>query len=338
MSYWQKRAEQRLLGAEKMTEAVIRNNVKVYNQALNDVQRQIDGIYEVFGTRTGINYAELKGLMSQKETESFYLEMENRINMIVDDKFKSRLLARQDMRAYKTRISRLEALKEEIYIRTKEVGARESLNATNHLTRTTNETFNRTMFDTQQQIGQGFNFNGISDTRMNELLRTRWSGLNYSDRIWKNTTALSNKLNSTITRGFLAGKPQQVMIKEIRGVFDVSKYNATRLIRTETNYFANQGELLSYEESGIEKYEYLATLDSRTSDICQELDGKKFKVSEANVGVNYPPMHANCRSTTVTPIKDTQGLKRRARDREGESIKVPMNMSYKEWKEKYGDT
>jgi uncharacterized protein with gpF-like domain len=39
-------------------------------------------------------------------------------------------------------------------------------------------------------------------------------------------------------------------------------------------------------------------LDSRTSEICRELNGKRFKLSEAEVGVNYPPMHPNCRSTT----------------------------------------
>ncbi|MDZ5017221.1 phage head morphogenesis protein, partial [Clostridium perfringens] len=53
----------------------------------------------------------------------------------------------------------------------------------------------------------------------------------------------------------------------------------------------------------IEEYEYSATLDLRTSDICSELDNKPFKVKNAIVGVNYPPMHANCRSTTIPVVR-----------------------------------
>ena len=51
------------------------------------------------------------------------------------------------------------------------------------------------------------------------------------------------------------------------------------------------------------KYQYVATLDSRTSAICQRLDGQMF---EYNKGV-LPPQHFNCRSTTV-PVVDFDGI------------------------------
>ena len=82
-------------------------------------------------------------------------------------------------------------------------------------------------------------------------------------------------------------------------------------------------------------YVFVATLDNRTSQICQELDGKKFKLSEAEEGVNYPPMHPYCRSTVRAYISDDveKDLKRRARDENGKNTVVD-NMSYSEWANK----
>ena len=69
-------------------------------------------------------------------------------------------------------------------------------------------------------------------------------------------------------------------------------YQAERLVRTETNYAMNQGHLEGYKASEVVgEYEILAFLDSRTSKICNEMDGKRFKLTEAQVGVNYPPFH-----------------------------------------------
>lgn len=82
-------------------------------------------------------------------------------------------------------------------------------------------------------------------------------------------------------------------------------YNdARRLIRTETNYVSNQAELESYRSAGVKEYTFTAVLDKRTSEICRELDGKRFPVDRAKVGVNLPPMHPYCRSTTIAVIEN----------------------------------
>jgi SPP1 gp7 family putative phage head morphogenesis protein len=111
---------------------------------------------------------------------------------------------------------------------------------------------------------------------------------------------------------------------------------AERLIRTETTNTYSQSTLQMYNKSGIVKeYRYLATLDNRTSTICQDLDGKVFKIDNAITGLNYPPMHPNCRSTTVS-IFDDEVFERRARDANGKTYTVPSNMTYHEWKKQYG--
>ena len=80
------------------------------------------------------------------------------------------------------------------------------------------------------------------------------------------------------------------------------------IVRTSVNQVQNQASQAVYAANSkvAPKYEYVATLDSRTSPICKRLDGRKF---EYNKGPT-PPQHFNCRSTTV-PVVDYEGLKKR---------------------------
>lgn len=69
------------------------------------------------------------------------------------------------------------------------------------------------------------------------------------------------------------------------------------IARTETVRLANQGLKDLYAENKIEKYQYLAAIDERTSDICQSLNGQVFFTKDGIPGTNMPPMHPMCRST-----------------------------------------
>lgn len=330
---WAKRAEDRLTRAELMTEPVIRQTIRDYNKARNYLKSEIDTIYATYSGKAGINIGQVKQLMSRAESDEFRKSIEKRIINISDDKFKARLLARQDLKAYKSRITRLEALQEDIYIRMKELGSQEALRGSKHLNNVANETYNRTIYDLQRETGIGYSFGQLSDTQLEVLGKSRWSGLNYSDRVWGNTTLLSDKLSGTIVQGMTAGKSVNQMARDITNIFgEEARYNAIRLIRTETNFFANQVQLEAYKESEVSRYIYVATLDGRTSDICADLDGQSFDIKDAQEGVNYPPMHPNCRSTTIKDRQDLDKLERRAKDKDGNTIKIPANISYKEWK------
>lgn len=67
---------------------------------------------------------------------------------------------------------------------------------------------------------------------------------------------------------------------EIRQKFNVESFYAERLIRTETNHFENETEFIAYQEMGIDRYVFVATLDGRTSDICRSHDGQIYEMSE----------------------------------------------------------
>lgn len=140
------------------------------------------------------------------------------------------------------------------------------------------------------------------------------------------------KLGAAVASGQSLAKTS----RDIRERFNVGKYYADRLIRTETNYFAAAGEMESYKSMGIKQYQFLATLDKRTSQICRELDGKVFDVADAEPGLNIHPMHPNCRSTTTAYFgKEWEPDERIARNPlTGKNYKIG-NMNYAEWEKAF---
>lgn len=124
-----------------------------------------------------------------------------------------------------------------------------------------------------------------------------------------------NKLRSILKNGFRKNRTISQIEKDINQSIDLkdrlkfedgeSRITLTAsarpnmIARTETVRLANEGLKRLYLENQVEQYRYLAALDDRTSDICNELNGQVFNTKDGTPGVNMPPMHANCRSTIV---------------------------------------
>lgn len=139
--------------------------------------------------------------------------------------------------------------------------------------------------------------------------RSSWSetvwckdGLSGSQRVAKQMTRLQNYLERGMSDCVVRGASKEELTKTLIEKFDVGYSEASRLARTELTYIQNQATLDSYKKAGIKQYEYLAEMDGRTSDLCADLNGQRFDCAAAVVGVNYPPLHANCRSTVLAVI------------------------------------
>ena len=155
-------------------------------------------------------------------------------------------------------------------------------------------------------INKGTNiaFNSISQEKLLKIVNSTWIGrTNWSEKIWKDRVLLGKKLTKVLSIGMPQGFGMQKMARELSAVMGQTFYNSFRIIRTEASHIDGQVTLDRYKEVQKElgenvKYRYDAFLDSRTSSICRDLDNQIFDLDEAEVGVNYPPMHPNCRSTT----------------------------------------
>ena len=156
----------------------------------------------------------------------------------------------------------------------------------------------------------------MPETEIKRLRGLKWTGEAYSDRIWSNTGALASSVKDELLVSLMTGRSVRDTSQAIAERFEVGQNKARRLVRTESAFFHNQMELLSYEDAEITKYKFVAVLDRRTSEICQEHDNKVYDTDKAVPGVNYPPLHPWCRSTTIAHDDDIDysKLERRARN------------------------
>ncbi len=154
----------------------------------------------------------------------------------------------------------------------------------------------------------------------------------------------------TVRNGLLTGESTDKLARRLKGrlrfgqpgslrqmaqaggeVTAVANHQVMAMVRTSINQVANASSQQVYEanQDVTKRYRYVATLDSRTSAICQALDGQEFDYGKGPT----PPQHFNCRSTTV-PVIDYKGLgipppkpgKRRSSDG-----LVPANQTYGQW-------
>lgn len=311
---------------------------RAYEKAIEDIEEEIRKIYDKFKFDTRLSDAEIRGLLNSRVNKKELDKLREKLSTIEDPDIRKQALAKLNAPAYRARITRLEALKLNIYVEVKKLADIELKHSKSLYIDTIKRAYYQHIFDIQKGLGIGFNVSSIPTHVIEEILKNPWSGKNFSERIWKNTDIVADKVTEIMLSGFMSGKSIDKMSRELSEFADTSKYVAARLIRTELTYMANQGELQSYKELGIEKYIYVATLDDRTSEICRKLDRKVFEVEKAKVGENYPPMHPNCRSTTRAYLgPDTlKGIQRRARDpKTGKTYLIPADMSYEEWYQKH---
>lgn len=81
-------------------------------------------------------------------------------------------------------------------------------------------------------------------------------------------------------------------------------YATERLMRTELARVQTEVQKQSFQRNGFEMYEFIANGDC--CDICKEMDGKHFEVSEMMPGENAPPMHPNCRCSVAAWVDDEE--------------------------------
>ena len=333
-AYWARRAEGRRLDLLRDAERAADEIGRAYLEACRQLQDEADKIFRAFRRNGLLSEVAARRLLNQYPDASARELIKRALATMPDGPEKQAVLAQVNAPAYQYRIGRLEQLRRTIGERLGVVAQQELEVSTRSYVSTLQEAYYRHLYDVQRGAGLGFQVADFSPRRLREALAQAWSGRHYSARIWRNAEDLAQRLRGDLLAAALTGRSERDIAKQIEVDYQAGAYASRRLVRTESAYLAGQADQLAYEELMIDRYRYLATLDMRTSSLCQGLDGRQFARSQAKVGVNYPPMHPNCRSTTVAVIDDEalEGMTRRARDPDtGEVYEVPADMTYRQW-------
>lgn len=311
---------------------------KVYEEAKAYLDKQINKVFDKFQRDYGLSERDARHVLKNMKDQKDLNELRKVLEARPDDPNIQRLLADLDSPAYAYRMKRLERLSDDLDRMRESIYLSEKQGSDDFYSDLMKDSYYKATFDLQQQTGLAYSFSDLPETEIKRLQGLKWTGEGYSDRIWSNTGALASSVKDELLVSLMTGRSARDTAQVIAERFEVGKGKARRLVRTESAFFHNQMELLSYEDAEITKYKFVAVLDKRTSHICQQHDNKVYNTDEAVPGVNYPPLHPWCRSTTIAYDEDADysKLERRARNpKTGEVEYVPADMTYNEWYDKH---
>lgn len=332
--YWNDAALRREIAVQTGTNYTGEEILKLYDEALSDIDTEIQKIKINFQKRFGIDNETAEYFLTQAQQEDNLKTLIKSLEYAPDEQARQDILAyiRRDglsVRAYAARKERYEAVKAVIYARIKKVAVKEIEKLSERLQAVYKESYYGVIDDAAKQFDVGINFAILNENAINAAVSTKWHGKQFSQRIWDNTDRLATTAQNLVVKSFMSGEAWSKTAEKLSTAFQVEKYNATRLIHTESSHIHAMADLQAYEDIGAEEYRYLATLDYRTCERCQAWDNMVLPLSEAREGYNYPVLHPLCRCTTTIAV-DLKN--RRARDPlTGKNDIVDGSVTYQEW-------
>lgn len=281
--YWEKREAEALkhrITDEKEFDKQLR---KIYEDMLDNVQKEIESFYGKYASNEGITIAEAKKRVSQLDIKRY----ERKAKRYVKEKDFS-AEANEEMRLYNLtmKVNRLEMLKANIGL--------ELIAGHDEMQKFMADILQgRTEDELERQAG----ILGKTITNNAKTARTIVNGsfhnAKFSSRIWLYQDLLKAEIDKTLQSGLIQGRNPRVLAKELQKKFVVSQHNAERLMRTELARVQTESQKESFIRNGFSMYTFHT--NTGCCDICAALNGKHFKVKDMMPGKNASPMHPHCR-------------------------------------------
>lgn len=338
--YWKERTE--ALEDEQYRESLayyedIKEQFKIAQMGIQD---NIEKWYRRLADNNGVSYTEAKKLLKKGELEEFKWTLDQYIQKGRENAVSEKWVKELENASARYHISYYEAMKIQIQHHAELLYGEFEKGMADFIGGVFKDQFYKTAFEISKGTGIGISLAAIDEKKINAVIKSPWAqdGKVFSDRIWNNKEKLVRKLHTELVQNIIRGESPQKAISSLAKKMNVSKAQAGTLIMTEAAAASAVARKKCFSELDVDRYQFDATLDGKTCDICGALDGKVFKMSEYEIGITANPLHPNCRCCTVPYFDEWYGLdrKRVARDPlTGKEYKVPADMTYQEWKDKF---
>lgn len=338
--YWEKRfvlLNEMLL---QKGENYFKSAQKNYADVMENIEKDINDFYMRFAHENNITFQQAKQILTTSERQAFQMKLDEYIKYGSKNGLSKEWVKKLKNASTVHRVTRLQALQYQFRQQVEKLEAIKEHGLTNTLKDIYKEGYYRTAYEIQRASGLGSAFSRIDERKIEKVLARPWAadGKNFSERIWgQDRTQLLYQLENRFSQGMIRGESPQKIIKDMQKALHSSEYATRRLVMTESAFFASASRKETYDKLEVKQYKILAVLDTKTSTVCRDMDGKVFDVKDYQPGLNANPFHANCRTTTTPYFDDkfTQQQERSARDENGRTYYVPADMTYKEWYSKY---
>ena len=339
-NYWRARAKIAVEAGEKESAIVNQQTTSAWKSAATSVKTELNAFYGKYAKENKISTAETrrrldpKALKSFKEQHAIYL---SEIERLGPKAFTAQYSTYVKDLSAKAAVTRMDELNANLRYQYEKACCTENNVLGKSLSKSYKNGYYESMYGIQKGAGLSFNFSQPDTRAVDKAVSQKWLGENYSSRIWNDKAKQLPILEREIQQGIARGQSSTQIAKNIELRCGVSASNAKRLAITETTHIREQANADAYEEAGIESYEYDATMDGKTSEICISLNGMIFKLKDKSAGVNYPPMHPRCRSSSIPYFDDIveDGIYKAGRGLGGKTELLPYDTTYSEWVKKY---
>lgn len=306
-----------------------------FEKAAQKADKELAAWYSRYATNEGITLDEAKRQLNTRELSEFRMSVDEYIKKGKTLNYSDKWAKELERASVKFHITRLEALKLQMQQQVETAYGYELDTFDQFISDQYKTGYYKTAFEVQKGLGVGIDMMKLDDKKIAKLIAKPWApdGQNFSSRIWRDKSKLMTELPTILTQATINGESYSQTAKTIMDRFNVSKSQAKNLVITESAFFSSEAQTDCFNNLGVPEYEIIATLDSKTSDICEMMDGKVFAMKDRESGVTAPPFHGRCRSTSAPSFNDEFELSasRAARGTDGKTYNVPANMKYEDW-------
>ena len=309
-NYWTKRFEEEEKQRNISNKAYAKEIEKQYKIAENKIKSDIEKWYIRIANNNQISLADAKKLLTKDELKEFKWTLAEYTQKAKSGAWKKEL----ENASARIHIKRLEALQLQVQNSIETLRNKENEMLEDYLIKNYEDTYYHSLYEISKGLNLKTSFATLDKNKINQVIGKPWlsDGKTFSDRIWQDKEQLINTLRTKITQSFITGSTLDEAVEDIsKFVSDKIKnkeYVARRLLETESAAYASKAQIEAFKSIDVEKYEIVATLDLHTSEICQEMDGKVFNISDQEIGVTVPPFHTHCYDKT-TEIYTNEGWK-----------------------------
>ncbi|WP_447405239.1 minor capsid protein [Staphylococcus aureus] len=292
--YWLERA-QNVIQSEIQADAEATTEIeRIILQMYAEITKELLAFYAKYATTAGLIMLEVKKNADAFDVKAFRHKAKMYVRRKDFSGEANRLLKLYNLTM---KISREQLLKQQLDLIVRDTGLNLQSKLEDHLV----EAVDREVERQAHILGEHVK---IDDAEVKAVVNSNFKGVTWSQRLWKDMALVQKEVEQVTSHVLIRGRHPNEFVPLFKKKTQSTTYNASRLLVTESARVQAESQKLTYlKELGEDgEYKYVAKIDSKTSKLCHSLNGKIFKVKDMIPGVNAPPMHPWCRSTTVPHV------------------------------------
>ncbi|MGW7931868.1 minor capsid protein [Staphylococcus xylosus] len=294
IEYWSKRGQKAIETELKRDKSKAQDIERILNMMLKRIEKEVLAYITKYGDFAGVSLKEAKQTIDNYDVEAFQEEAKR---LVANKDFSDK--ANEELKKYNTKmyVSREKMLKIQIEFLIAYATAQTESEIQKYL-----ESTSYRVLEAQGGIvGQGIS---VTQELVESIVSMQFHGVKWSERLWKNSQEMQKDVEQILSNVLIRGRHPNEYIKDMRkhlkdfeGTVQKKTGAIKTLLYTESARVHAESSMKRMNTTDPDGwYIYIAKLDDKTTKVCKNLNGKKFKVKDAKIGVNFYPMHFNCRS------------------------------------------